>query len=423
MGNKNIEDIKNGEFVLTREGYRKVIQVMNREYDGKIIEIKTSRSSFFCTENHPIYANGKWERADKLHVNDNILYSRFYKFGKIGAFIDRLLLKAQNLESTLRKIAIFSRIPIFISMPITAINFYTQGEFRQKEINRITSDSSFLLKFKRSFLQSFSKFSFKPTLSGIFSIARNTTVASISSRSWSPSKWNLAGTAFNKNRWSSTRFRTITTKFFTFLCKTLIASWAVAKNYMFSFTCNCAEIITIGIGTKNTEYLLAANTDFINPLTEISAFHGTNQHSIQSNIGRRSVIFSAADTTRKCLTSSRHTTQVYNIEVENQHEYFAEGILVHNCEMCISLDGRTFEPRDPFTKLDQVHNNCRGIWVAAMKDDSLLPDVKGIPNSIRNKFVTNEGVPKINAFKQLPAPKVTKDSRAYERKDQLPQFE
>jgi hypothetical protein len=32
------------------------------------------------------------------------------------------------------------------------------------------------------------------------------------------------------------------------------------------------------------------------------------------------------------------------------------------------------------------HSNCRGIWVAILKDEEELPSIGGIPKSIRDRF-------------------------------------
>jgi len=85
------------------------------------------------------------------------------------------------------------------------------------------------------------------------------------------------------------------------------------------------------------------------------------------------------------------------------------------CEMCVSLDGRVVSVNDPFTQLGQVHNNCRGIWVAIIKTDNDLPEVKNLPKSILNRFDSVDGVPNVDAFRQLKKPIITKDSRARQK--------
>jgi len=85
------------------------------------------------------------------------------------------------------------------------------------------------------------------------------------------------------------------------------------------------------------------------------------------------------------------------------------------CAMCLSLDGRVVLINDPFSKMGQVHSNCRGIWVAILKSDATLPAVNGIPKSLQSKFGTVEGVPSINNFKQPSSPSITKSSRVAQK--------
>ena len=56
------------------------------------------------------------------------------------------------------------------------------------------------------------------------------------------------------------------------------------------------------------------------------------------------------------------------------------------CNFCLSVDGRVFNKRDPFTKNDIFHSNCRGIWVEILKDEEELPKITGAPKVITDRF-------------------------------------
>ena len=56
------------------------------------------------------------------------------------------------------------------------------------------------------------------------------------------------------------------------------------------------------------------------------------------------------------------------------------------CNFCLSVDGRVFEKRDPFTRNDIFHSNCRGIWVEVLKDEEELPKITGAPKVITDRF-------------------------------------
>ena len=58
----------------------------------------------------------------------------------------------------------------------------------------------------------------------------------------------------------------------------------------------------------------------------------------------------------------------------------------HTCNYCLSVDGRIIETQDPFGQNTIFHSNCRGIWVAILKNEAELPPIGGIPQSIRDRF-------------------------------------
>lgn len=56
------------------------------------------------------------------------------------------------------------------------------------------------------------------------------------------------------------------------------------------------------------------------------------------------------------------------------------------CNYCLSVDGRVIEKDDPFGRNTIFHSNCRGIWVAILKDEENPPAIGGIPASVRDRF-------------------------------------
>jgi len=76
------------------------------------------------------------------------------------------------------------------------------------------------------------------------------------------------------------------------------------------------------------------------------------------------------------------------------------------CDFCLSLDGRTVSPDDPWVNEDQFHSNCRGIWVEIMNNEAELPEIEDVPKLLDNHYAG------INDIKPLTAPKVEKDSPA-----------
>ena len=74
-GHKKIEDVFPGDFVLTREGWKRVLRSAITGMSKKTMRIITdSGKRLDATPNHPVFISGKgWKRFDETKVGDNIL--------------------------------------------------------------------------------------------------------------------------------------------------------------------------------------------------------------------------------------------------------------------------------------------------------------------------------------------------------------
>lgn len=75
---------------------------------------------------------------------------------------------------------------------------------------------------------------------------------------------------------------------------------------------------------------------------------------------------------------------------ENSDQIYAlqrsEVLDARTCNYCLSVDGRIVEKNDDFAKNAIFHTGCRGIWVEILKDEQELPDIDGVPDSLRDRF-------------------------------------
>lgn len=74
-GEVAIEDIKTGDMVLTRDGYKIVVGTNKRKHKGRIILISTEHNSVKCTLDHPIWikrnkSSGAFRQAKSIRVGD-----------------------------------------------------------------------------------------------------------------------------------------------------------------------------------------------------------------------------------------------------------------------------------------------------------------------------------------------------------------
>ena len=74
-GNRNIEDIKIGEQVLTRQGYKKVLHNGVTQRNAEVVKAKLSNGkTIVCTANHPFYVKGKgFVPLDRVAHSDVLL--------------------------------------------------------------------------------------------------------------------------------------------------------------------------------------------------------------------------------------------------------------------------------------------------------------------------------------------------------------
>ncbi len=73
-GEKNIEDIKEGEFVLSHLGSNRVAKTFKREYTGDMTKIEMPNGrTLTATSDHPIFEIDKgWREAGELHSNEKL---------------------------------------------------------------------------------------------------------------------------------------------------------------------------------------------------------------------------------------------------------------------------------------------------------------------------------------------------------------
>lgn len=83
FGDKKIKDIKVGDFVLTRIGYREVLKIHENE-TNELIEISHGYHKTLCTSNHGFFSNNKKIRADNLTYTTRLDTVREWKIKSLN---------------------------------------------------------------------------------------------------------------------------------------------------------------------------------------------------------------------------------------------------------------------------------------------------------------------------------------------------
>ena len=79
----------------------------------------------------------------------------------------------------------------------------------------------------------------------------------------------------------------------------------------------------------------------------------------------RHVSFDVINSARKYTIKK---LKVYDITVENEHCFYANNVLVHNCDECASMQGRVFT-LDEIEPMIPKHINCRCFTIPVLKNN------------------------------------------------------
>lgn len=402
-GYQNIEDVKEGTNVLTQEGFKPVVATLEKDYDREIYEIVSGKNKVQCTWNHPFLTQRGWIEAKELRIGDNLINFNSNIFTKIFGLLDKNFFNTQDTESIFREKGSFAFISPFISVPISTINLYTQSEFRDKKVNRISPDLGFLNKIKTKFFKFFSNRGFNAGLTSILSVARNTTktprvrrfLRFISTNAFISNLFTTLK-AVKMYRWAKSALTRTMNSFLVLvsISEDLIARLARHIDYLLTLALHRAEVISIGIRTWYGELPFTSNTNLEYSFIGIPASHRAVDSSTFSEVISRNVKDFVTRFTMFINTSFSHNDQsminlgnyinnggvmkVYDLTIQGKHEYLANNILVHNTDFCASLDGQVFQDNDPdFAMLEPPnHFNCRSIWTSVTKDEATEFDIE-----------------------------------------------
>ena len=373
-GQKPIETIKKGEWVLTRKGFQKVLATSKRSYSGKMVTIIHEKGIITSTFNHPIWeVTQGWKSADKFIVGD-CLQTVNNEISRVLSVFEFTLGNSNNQPAIISKEQISLNIMPFVSMPIITVNFKSNSKNRNQKINAVPAHLSLLNKFNFSIFKNLPYTSLKKTFASIFAVTRNTTKLAQSLR-WSNSERFTASFANYGYRWSSAFF---TTKPTIYLSQRFFS----LKNFTASFTRNMfnlshpafhtAKSVSVSYGSVNPKGFSTFRANFLNSFrSKFTAFHRAKLifsfHHRRGKIKTISALKtnSIFPTTHDISQSINQTLlanniNVYNLQVKGDHTYFANEILVHNCDYCAVNDGEDMTGdviRGKFPDLEIVSEN------------------------------------------------------------------
>jgi len=272
-GERNIEDIKKGDRLLTRNGFRTVVHTMNREAEV------VNRGAICGTADHPVFTDKGIQHLCSIPLDANIyIWHQRKLYIKVLRFIDTLIQNLTQIENTLD--------------PQRSIEKWGIKDFIRKYI-KIT-----LVKSRK-----------------VLSCTIKTMMRlTIYQKTW--------GCYIKENTINTTSINTIKTQCgprkdlrYTEVKKCSMASTLGKKPRLLSLSLeSMAETI---FSFRKLSNLFAKDAEkYVRPDTNVAeniAVNGAETNTITENIGEK------------------NKQRVYNLTVWETPEYFANGVLVHNC--------------------------------------------------------------------------------------------
>lgn len=406
-GEKSIQDVAKGDLVLSHSGWRKVKQIIKRRYSGKMVKIETCDGrSLIATAEHPVFEIKKgWVEIQELREND-CLKTREDKIINIVRIQNIRFFKSYNLISQFLKFFIFLSI-FYRIMPIISISLKTNIKIWKKKINAISLNLKLLYKINMLPCKTMSDMFLNRSFTRILAITGKRTKSFLILLIRTNSKFFFTVSAFNIYRRSSAFLRAI-------VIRSMITinnfATSLARNICYSreFAFQTTSFISGCIRPGSRESLLTDRTNFsyslptekrlITPIRAESYSSGFNlprpcikrfaanfANEIPTSFCRFMIalkrteflfgiscrlkflltkLASHIDLLRKHFSRFRASCQafnVYNLEVETAHTYYANGILVHNCPLCNSMQGEIIPVDSPeWGRIaPPIHISCR----------------------------------------------------------------
>lgn len=300
-GNIPIKDVKRGDFVLTRYGYKKVLNKhINgiKEVVGKKILLGNRMIEIFSTDNHNFNINGKWKKYVELTKGDRLfVLSNLTEKNIVGTLTGSI----QTIITANGKVEESTTIKSYI---MQCMNFIT-GKFQMAK--------SYIILITTLLTMTFSTLLQLPPVNIRSFIRRNWRNIKLKSRQARFGLPNLIGVNGAEKLMKIFPMK----EEFASIVEKSIPRQIHIKDFV-----QRNAIINGNIHHRNV-----ISKWFVNIAGRF--FWGINI------LNRNVALINARinwQTVKDVLIFQRKFCEVYDLEVEDAHEYFANGILVHNCD-------------------------------------------------------------------------------------------
>jgi hypothetical protein len=408
-GDAPIESITAGMEVITPAGAKTVTRTISREYRGEWIAVNTPAGGFVCTANHPVWVNGDWLCADRILPGDCLKTSADEPVG-VSAVLKVGVGDTDNRPAICGKGAVTAGVLRFIGVPVDSIGLDDNPDARKCEVGGIGGDLLLSEEGNTDAVQGFSYRLLKTALTAVSPVTSAATEDAVIGR---PCAELLATCAtLLDNRGTSALLRTEVTGQ-PLLCSEDLAAPLTGDILGMSQTAGAgADSIAVGDGSGHTEDLPADRAELLGLVAPVGLV--TSAATEQAGVVSRGHEDLAADRTGAFMVNTgsgmiavsrtelafaldalgasellaasvtgignhglsllstlyqitqAQSTIVYNLSVQDEACYYANGLLVHNCEICGPMDGTVISIDGQFDisggiDVPPAHVSCRCI--------------------------------------------------------------
>ena len=408
-GDVSIETIKPGDYVLTRGGYRKVAAASARPYQGAMSTVITRNGAVTATSDHPFWTLEQgWLQCGDL-TTSHTLQTFNDQSVNITGVVNFRVGDTANYPTVGFKQFDLAGISLGVLMPVNSIDFEGNTQFGKQEVNGVSPDLRLLNELYVGRFENGANGFLYRRLASKRAIAGKAT-ESPGDRSWLDSEKFPAVIAGDLLRWSAAFFRAVmpiqvllrTKNISTSLAcyifggssptipatngisisnfgtnrEILSADWTSFRNHRRGFGDDTAISGTVSSAPVQLKFGQGLSANFAILARQYTDFVIASLRTIKFTLPRRIKFLSTSlaylfhEMTSGAICSviesyhmrSSGAILVYDLQVEDDHEFYANGILVHNCPICgpnhlvvVPKSQRTW----PNGATIPAHPNCR----------------------------------------------------------------
>lgn len=423
-GDVPIETVTTSDRVLTRKGYKRVLDTSKRDYDGRFSTVAWDSGSVTCTSNHRLWTDNRgWVRADRLVLGD-VLDTGSDDRSEVRGVVDHVLRQTDDQDSSASQNRVSPLVLRRVGVPVRAVAFDRYAQGRDVEVDTISSDLLLADEVVLHRGQQLAHFGLDGRLSARSSVTLEGAVPSIAFGARRNSEDFAARQASNANGRSSTLFGAVLDEDSTGEVRRLDVNSVVARHTLSPLaslaTLPRAVVHSVLPGGGHHELLAARDARLLDDRRP-SQVAGAGAVLPAAGLGGRgSVDHLLADDARdvasdlpalgvatmraelvdglhsdarskrplaeRALVQKRHRENprhgssfiipVYCLKVEDEPEFYANGVLVHNCEACSPMEGVVLKLEEAHGMIPR-HPNCRCSFIPANVGESRKEQVRG----------------------------------------------